>query len=77
MSLFTEWEVVRLSHKVNAYSEMLSKAASQYAALEEQRDELFDALHGLRNAFLGTNVEAQADTMRIAHDVIAKVRSVS
>ena len=44
MSLFTEWEVVNLTHKVDAYSEMLSKAAQQYAALEEQRDELLEAL---------------------------------
>lgn len=73
MSLFAEWEVVHLSHKVNAYSEMLIRATKQYAALEEQRDELFEALRGLRSAFLGNNIDAQTDTMRIAHDVIAKV----
>lgn len=40
--------------------------------LKQQRDELLAALRGLRDAFIGTSVEVQADAMRAARAAIAK-----
>ena len=42
------------------------------AVLRQQRDELLNALRGLRDAFLGISVEVQADAMRAARAAIAK-----
>ena len=42
------------------------------AVLKQQRDELLKVMRGLRDAFLGTSVEVQADAMRAARAAIAK-----
>ena len=39
--------------------------------LKQQRDDLLAALRGLRDAFIGTSVEVQADAMRAARAAIA------
>lgn len=46
--------------------------AMKIAELWQQRDELLVALRGLRDAFIGTSVEVQADAMRAARAAIAK-----
>ena len=46
--------------------------AMKIAELWQQRDEMLAALRGLRDAFLGTSVEVQADAMRAARAAIAK-----
>ena len=48
------------------------ESQSEIVALKQQRDELLKALRGLRDAFLGTSVEVQADAMRAARAAIAK-----
>ena len=45
---------------------------AEIIALRQQRDELLAALRGLRDAFIGTSVEVQADAMRAARAAIAK-----
>lgn len=50
----------------------IDKQLQEVAALKQQRDDLLKALRGLRDAFLGTSVEVQADAMRAARAAIAK-----
>lgn len=50
---------------------------AEIIALRQQRDELLEALRGLRDAFLGTSVEVQADAMRAARAAIAKAAGES
>ena len=51
-----------------AYHEMFNANARLIAAAPD----LLEALRGLRDAFLGTSVEVQADAMRAARAAIAK-----
>lgn len=51
---------------------LLDKQHQEVAVLKQQRDELLKALRGLRDAFIGTSVEVQADAMRAARAAIAK-----
>lgn len=54
-----------------SYAEVC-RAVDREIALREQCDELLAALRGLRDAFLFTSVEVQADAMRAARAAIAK-----
>ena len=56
----------------NEKNRRLDKQHHEVAVLKQQRDELLAALRGLRDAFIGTSVEVQADAMRAARAAIAK-----
>ncbi len=58
--------------KLNSSERRLDEVTTFCATIERQRDELLQALRGLRDAFLGTSVEVQADAMRAARAAIAK-----
>lgn len=62
----------RILAKLNSSAQRLDEVTASRATVEQQRDELLQALRDLRDAFIGVNVELQADAMRAAEIAIAK-----
>ena len=58
--------------ELKATESRLHEVSTFCATVWQQRDELLEALRGLRDAFIGTSVEVQADAMRAARAAIAK-----
>lgn len=62
----------RILAKLNSPERRLHEVTASRATIERQRDELLQALRGLRDAFIGTSVEVQSDAMRAARVAITK-----
>ena len=71
----TQPKALRLADDLDKYlpnNQISDEAAVELRRLHEVNQELLESLNKMRNAYIGTCVEVQADAMRTAREAIAK-----